>query len=48
VKWAPSNPEKSADRIAVAGDPLQDVTVLKKVDYVMVRVNLWFGKLAKS
>ena len=30
-------PGKSADIIAVAGDPLQDVTVLKKVDYVMVR-----------
>ena len=30
-------PGKSADLIAVAGDPLQDVTVLKKVDYVMVR-----------
>ncbi|MCL6699443.1 amidohydrolase family protein [Sphingomonas sp. NSE70-1] len=28
---------KSADLIAVTGDPLQDVTVLKKVDYVMVR-----------
>ena len=30
-------PGKSADLIAVAGDPLRDVTVLKKVDYVMVR-----------
>lgn len=30
-------PGKSADLIAVAGDPLQDVTVLKNVDYVMVR-----------
>jgi imidazolonepropionase-like amidohydrolase len=30
-------PGKSADLIAVTGDPLQDVTVLKKVDYVMVR-----------
>lgn len=30
-------PGKSADLIAVAGDPLQDVTALKKVDYVMVR-----------
>ena len=28
---------KSADIIAVAGDPLQDVTVLKKVDFVMAR-----------
>lgn len=28
---------KSADLIAVAGDPLQDITVLKKVEYVMVR-----------
>ena len=28
---------KSADLIAVSGDPLQDVTVLKKVDYVMAR-----------
>jgi imidazolonepropionase-like amidohydrolase len=30
-------PGKSADIIAVVGDPLQDVRVLKKVDYVMVR-----------
>ena len=30
-------PGKSADLIAVTGDPLQDVTVLKKVDYVMAR-----------
>jgi imidazolonepropionase-like amidohydrolase len=30
-------PGKSADLIAVAGDPLQEVTVLKKVDYVMLR-----------
>jgi imidazolonepropionase-like amidohydrolase len=30
-------PGKSADIIAVAGDPLQDVTVLKKVDFVMAR-----------
>jgi imidazolonepropionase-like amidohydrolase len=30
-------PGKSADLIAVTGDPLQDVTILKKVDYVMVR-----------
>ena len=30
-------PGKSADIIAVTGDPLQDVTVLKKVDYVMAR-----------
>jgi len=28
---------KSADIIAVAGDPLQDVTVLKKVEFVMAR-----------
>ena len=28
---------KSADIIAVAGDPLQDVAVLKKVDFVMAR-----------
>ena len=28
---------KSADIIAVAGDPLTDVTVLKKVDFVMAR-----------
>ncbi len=30
-------PAKSADIIAVTGDPLTDVTVLKKVDFVMVR-----------
>ena len=30
-------PGYSADLIAVAGDPLADVTVLEKVDYVMVR-----------
>ena len=30
-------PGKSADIIAVAGDPLTDVTVLKKVDFVMAR-----------
>ena len=30
-------PGKSADIIAVAGDPLADVTVLKKVDFVMAR-----------
>jgi imidazolonepropionase-like amidohydrolase len=30
-------PGKSADIIAVAGDPLQDVTVLKTVDFVMAR-----------
>ncbi len=30
-------PGKSADIIAVTGDPLQDVTVLKKVEFVMVR-----------
>jgi imidazolonepropionase-like amidohydrolase len=30
-------PGKSADIIAVAGDPLQDVRVLKQVDFVMAR-----------
>ncbi len=30
-------PGKSADFIAVAGDPLADVTVLKRVDFVMAR-----------
>lgn len=30
-------PGKSADIIALAGDPLQDVTLLKKVDFVMAR-----------
>ena len=30
-------PGKSADLIAVTGDPLQDVTVLKRVDFVMAR-----------
>jgi imidazolonepropionase-like amidohydrolase len=30
-------PGKSADIIAVAGDPLADVTVLKKVEFVMAR-----------
>ncbi|MGH6705772.1 MAG: amidohydrolase family protein [Sphingomicrobium sp.] len=30
-------PGKSADIIAVTGDPLSDVTVLKKVDFVMAR-----------
>ncbi|HMP46999.1 MAG TPA: amidohydrolase family protein, partial [Sphingopyxis sp.] len=30
-------PGKSADIIAVAGDPVADVTVLKKVDFVMAR-----------
>jgi imidazolonepropionase-like amidohydrolase len=30
-------PGKSADIIAVAGDPLADVTVLKRVDFVMAR-----------
>ena len=30
-------PGLSADMIAVAGDPLNDVTVLEKVDWVMVR-----------
>src|SRR5688500_4059691 len=30
-------PGKSADLIAVAGDPLTDVTVLKRVDFVMAR-----------
>ena len=30
-------PGLSADMIAVAGDPLSDVAVLEKVDWVMVR-----------
>ena len=30
-------PGKSADLIAVTGDPLQDVTVLKRIDFVMAR-----------
>jgi imidazolonepropionase-like amidohydrolase len=30
-------PGKSADLIAVTGDPLQDVTVLKRVEFVMAR-----------
>jgi imidazolonepropionase-like amidohydrolase len=30
-------PGKSADIIAVTGDPLADVTVLKKVEFVMAR-----------
>ena len=30
-------PGKSADIIAVDGDPLTDVTVLKSVDFVMAR-----------
>jgi imidazolonepropionase-like amidohydrolase len=34
---------KSADLIAVKGDPLKDVKVLKKVDFVMVR-----GEVAKE
>ena len=33
-------PGKSADIIAVSGDPLQDVTVLKKVEFVMARGEL--------
>jgi imidazolonepropionase-like amidohydrolase len=36
-------PGKSADLIAVTGDPLTDVTVLKTVDFVMVR-----GEVAKE
>ena len=36
-------PGKSADLIAVKGDPLKDVKVLKKVDFVMVR-----GDVAKE
>jgi imidazolonepropionase-like amidohydrolase len=36
-------PGKSADLIAVKGDPLKDVKVLKKVDFVMVR-----GEVAKE
>ena len=34
---------KSADLIAVAADPLADVTVLKKVDFVMMS-----GQVVKS
>jgi imidazolonepropionase-like amidohydrolase len=30
-------PGKSADIVAVSGDPLSDVTVLKRVDFVMAR-----------
>jgi imidazolonepropionase-like amidohydrolase len=30
-------PGKSADIIAVPGDPLADVTVLKRVEFVMAR-----------
>ena len=30
-------PGKSADIIAVTGDPLSDVTVLKRVEFVMAR-----------
>ena len=36
-------PGKSADIIAVSGDPLADVTVLKKVEFVMAR-----GEVIKS
>ena len=36
-------PGKSADLIAVAGDPLADVTVLKRVAFVMAR-----GKVVKD
>jgi imidazolonepropionase-like amidohydrolase len=36
-------PGKSADLIAVKGDPLKDVKVLKQVDFVMVR-----GDVAKE
>ena len=36
-------PGKSADLIAVKGDPLKDVKVLKQVDFVMVR-----GDVAKQ
>ena len=34
--WAIA-PGKSADIIAVASDPVADVTVLKKIDFVMAR-----------
>jgi imidazolonepropionase-like amidohydrolase len=36
-------PGKSADIIAVTGDPLSDVTVLKKVDFVMARGEVVVG-----
>jgi imidazolonepropionase-like amidohydrolase len=36
-------PGKSADLIAVKGDPLKDVKVLEQVDFVMVR-----GDVAKQ
>ena len=36
-------PGKSADLIAVKGDPLKDVKILKAVDFVMVR-----GEVAKE
>ena len=36
-------PGKSADIIAVSGDPLQDVTVLKKVEFVMARGDVVVG-----
>jgi imidazolonepropionase-like amidohydrolase len=36
-------PGKSADLIAVQGDPLADVTVLKRVPFVMAR-----GKVVKD
>lgn len=37
-------PGKSADIIAVTGDPLQDVTVLKQVEFVMARGNVIVGR----
>jgi imidazolonepropionase-like amidohydrolase len=37
-------PGKSADIIAVSGDPQQDVTVLKKVDFVMARGEVIVGR----
>ena len=37
-------PGKSADIIAVSGDPLQDVTVLKKVEFVMARGEVITGR----
>lgn len=36
-------PGKSADIIAVTGDPLSDITILKRVEFVMAR-----GEVVKS